>query len=117
MRGGWDTAALLLPCPLNWYGHKEVEVAALAVFTAANGAEYSDVHEAAGYGPNAAEHVQAAIDSKMYRSTRGYFSHQSSLSFMILYSEKYSSISHSRETVAGDEDGSRSEACWRAHSA
>jgi len=68
-----------------------------------------------GYAPNAAEHVQAAIDSKMYRSTRGYFSPQSSLSFMILYSEKYSSISHSREMVAGEEDASRSEACWRAH--
>lgn len=35
-----------LPFPLSWYGHEEVEVAVLDVFTAANRAGDSNVHKA-----------------------------------------------------------------------
>ena len=36
------------PYALSWYGHEEVEVAALDVFASANGAEYPDANETAG---------------------------------------------------------------------
>lgn len=44
----WQKPSNPPPDPISWYGHEEVEVAALNVFTVANGAEYPDVHETVG---------------------------------------------------------------------